>query len=357
MPAVTEFRAIVRSRRAEPMPEHTILCVDDEAIVLESLRLELTMSGALDTATIQTADSAETALELIDELIGSGDEVAVIISDQRMPGMNGDALLERAHAVSPQTLNILLTGFADIDAIANAVNNASLYRYISKPWAPHDLVLTVREAYFKFIQNKIIEEKNRKIESLTMAMVSALESANYFNDEDTGLHIRRIALYSDLIARKAGLDDELVRRIRLYSSLHDIGKVGVRRDVLLKPGRLDPGEFDEARQHVMIGFRILDNEEIDQTARNIVRFHHERWDGSGYLEGLKGTEIPVEARIVAIADVFDALVSERVYKPACSLEQSIETMRSGRGSHFDPLLLDIFLDSIAEVSEISLSQK
>ncbi len=334
------------------MGDQCILCVDDEAIVLESLRLELKMSGALDHASIRTADGAETALSLVEELLGAGDEIAVIVSDQRMPGMNGDALLERVHALSPATLTILLTGYADIDAVINAVNRASLYRYISKPWSTHDLILTVKEAYYKFIQNKIIEEKNRKIESLTMAMVSALESANYYNDEDTGLHIKRIALYSEMLARGAGVDEGLVRKIRLYSSLHDIGKVGVRREVLLKPGRLDADEFEEARQHVLIGHRILDNAEIDETARNIVLYHHEKWDGSGYMYGLAGTDIPVEARIVAIVDVFDALINERVYKPALSLEESIGILAKGRGGHFDPDLLDIFLGSMEEITAI-----
>lgn len=337
------------------MGEQCILCVDDEAIVLESLRLELMMSGALDHAWIRTADGAETALVLVREMLDAGDEIAVIVSDQRMPGMNGDALLERVHALSPSTLNILLTGYADIEAVVNAVNNASLYRYISKPWATHDLVLTVKEAYYKFIQSKIIEEKNCKIESLTMAMVSALESANFYYDEDTGLHIRRIALCCELIARRAGLDEELVRKIKLYSSLHDIGKVGVRREVLLKPGPLDADEFDEARRHVLIGHHILDNDEIDEAARNIVLYHHEKWDGSGYMRGLAGEETPVEARIVAIADVFDALVNKRVYKPALSFEESTEILARGRGGHFDPELLDVFLGSADEIAAIMRS--
>lgn len=189
---------------------------------------------------------------------------------------------------------------------------------------------------------RMLREKDRKIESLTRAMVSALESANYYNDEDTGDHIRRVSQYSALIAREAGFSDDFIRRIELYSSLHDIGKVGVPREILVKAGPFDKTEYTMMQKHVSIGRSLLDNPEIDPMARNIALCHHEHWDGTGYAQGLSGEAIPVEARIVAIADVFDALVSRRVYKPPFPLEYAMAEMLQERGRHFDPDLLDIF---------------
>jgi putative two-component system response regulator len=337
------------------MNKYCILCVDDEYIILESLRQEMRGFNALDDAIIETADSGAMALEIMEDLMREGTEIAVVLSDQRMPGMTGDRFLEEAHRISPDTMNILLTGYSDIDAIVNAVNRASLYRYLSKPWEPNDLLLTVTEAYGKYIQNRLIEEKNRKIEKITIAMVSALENVNYYNDEDTGRHIKRITLYSEMIASRAGFDDQFVKRVKLYSSLHDVGKVGVRKDLLVKPAPLDPDEFDEVKRHVLIGYKMLENDEIDVMARNIALYHHERWDGGGYMQGLRGDEIPVEARIVAIGDVFDSLINERVYKPAFTLEESLAILREDRGRYFDPALLDLFLGNIDSVMEISRS--
>jgi HD-GYP domain-containing protein (c-di-GMP phosphodiesterase class II) len=139
------------------------------------------------------------------------------------------------------------------------------------------------------------------------------------------------------------LDEGFVKAIKLYSPLHDIGKVGVEKDILLKPGRLSPGEFERVKEHVRIGYRIIDSGAIDQMAKNIVLYHHEKWAGGGYPEGLSGVSIPIEARIVSIADVYDALVSERVYKPPFTVEEALAIIRKERGVSFDPTLTDIFL--------------
>ncbi len=334
------------------MGKYCILCVDDESIILLSLKQELKCIKDLGDVLIETADSADKAMEVIEEVLEEGGEMTVIISDQRMPGMTGDVFLEQAHRLSPRTANILLTGYADMEAIVNAVNRASLYRYITKPWEPNDLSLTVREAHAGYLRLKLIEEKNQKIEKLTFAMVSALENANYYNDEDTGNHIRRISLYSELIAARAGMDEDFIKRIKLYSSLHDIGKVGIRKELLTKPSKLDPAEFDEVKRHVLIGSKMLSNEEIDPMARNIACYHHERWDGGGYMNGLKGADIPAEARIVAICDVFDALINERVYKPAFPMDKSLDILAQGKGTQFDPVLLDVFFDAIDDVKKI-----
>jgi len=152
-----------------------------------------------------------------------------------------------------------------------------------------------------------------------------------------------------MIARFAGFDDNFVKRIQLYSSLHDIGKIGVSQEILRKPGKLTEAEFNDIKRHVEIGYKIIDQTEIDQMVKNIVLYHHEKWAGDGYVHGLAKDEIPVEARIVALADVFDALISARVYKPAYSVDKVVEILRSERGKSFDPALVDVFLDNMNEV--------
>lgn len=328
------------------MKNFHIICVDDEPIVLQSLRRELMQDAFFGDFSIDVADSGSNALSMIDDILSEGDLVPVILSDQRMPAMNGDAFLVEAVKRSPDTLCVLLTGFSDIQAIVNLVNNNALYRYLSKPWDRNDLIMTVKEAFRAWNRERIIEEQGQKIEHMTLAMVAALESTNFYFDEETGNHIKRISLLSKKIARGAGMDEHFIKAIKMYSPLHDIGKVGVEKEILLKPGKLTKQEFEQVKEHVRIGYRILDNSVIDPVAKNIVLYHHEKWNGEGYPEGLSGESIPLEARIVSIADVYDALVSKRVYKQALSVADSLDIIRKERGISFDPFLVDVFLSGM-----------
>lgn len=153
-------------------------------------------------------------------------------------------------------------------------------------------------------------------------MVSALESANFYNDTDTGQHIHRVARYSGLLAEKVGLGKDLTDKIRLYAPLHDVGKVGIPDTLLKKPGKYTPEEFELMKSHVSIGAEMLGKEGFDPVARNIALYHHEKWSGKGYLKGLSGERIPIEARIVALADVYDALTTARSYKAPFSQEKT-----------------------------------
>jgi len=331
------------------MKKNHIICVDDESIVLQSLRREIMQDPFFSVFSIDIADSPAKALALVDELLSEGDTIPVILSDQRMPVMNGDAFLIEIKKRSPDTLGILLTGYADIQAIVNLVNENALYRYLSKPWDRNDLLITVREAFRAWKQERIIQDQGEKIEHLTMAMVTALESANFYFDEETGNHIQRISLLSEYIARGAGLDEQFIKAVKLYSPLHDIGKVGIEKEILLKPGKLTPEEFEKIKEHVRIGYRILDSGAIDPMAKNIVLYHHEKWAGGGYPEGLSGENIPLEARIVSIADVYDALVSKRVYKNAFPAEEALSIIREEKGISFDPTLTDTFLSGMKKL--------
>lgn len=323
-----------------------IVCVDDEHIVLQSLKHELRSDQFFEDYDIEIMDSAQGAFALIEDIISEGGRIAVIISDQRMPGTNGDEFLLRVHSKTPDTLKILLTGFSDLEAVVRLVNGEVLYRYLSKPWDRHDILLTVREACRGFLQKNIIREQAAKIENLTLAMVTALESTNYFFDEDTGNHILRIARVSEFIGRHCGCDTDFIRLLKLYSPLHDIGKVCVGKEILLKPGSLTAQEFDVVKQHVRVGYDIINRPGIDQMAKNIVLYHHEKWNGKGYIHGLAGENIPLESRIVSLADVFDALVSKRIYKQALTLAEAREILLAESGISFDPRLLQAFIEAM-----------
>lgn len=331
------------------MSKEFIICVDDERAVVQSLKQELKLDAFFRDISIEITDSPKTVPALVDEILAEGGEILVIVSDQRMPLVSGDELLLDLHKRIPGTLKILLTGFADLEAVVRLVNSNALYRYIAKPWDWRDMILTIRDACISYRQRRMIAELSLKIENMTFAMVAALENANLFFDEDTGNHVRRISILSDFIGKSAGLDENFMKMVKLYAPLHDIGKVGVPKEVLFKPGKLTPEEFEHVKEHVSIGYRILDDRAIDVMAKNIVLYHHEKWSGKGYVHGLAGTDIPLEARIVSIADVFDALVSKRVYKDAMSLDEALGIIRAERGVSFDPDLLDAFLSGIEAI--------
>lgn len=196
-----------------------------------------------------------------------------------------------------------------------------------------------------------LEEAQGSLEASRQETITRLATAAEFRDEETAEHIHRMSQFCGLLAHQAGVDSERCELIRLASEMHDIGKIGVPDNVLLKPGKLSEGERAQMELHAEIGYRILkdSDSELLQLAAGIALAHHERVDGSGYPQGLSGSEISFEARIAAIADVFDALTTDRVYRKALALDDALELMDEGRGGHFDPEMLDLFLGSIQDV--------
>lgn len=191
-----------------------------------------------------------------------------------------------------------------------------------------------------------------KNERLILSLVETLEDVNALNDSDTGNHIKRISKYCELIAKAMNCDEDFINEIVYFSSLHDIGKVGIPDRILKKSGKLTDEEMNKMKEHVSIGFDIIKKNDLGDVANNIILYHHEKYNGKGYLKGLKGTEIPLEARIVAIADVYDALRMERCYKQGFSHEKSMEIIIFEKGEHFDPDIVDVFININKEINDI-----
>jgi len=323
------------------MSKPLLLCVDDENLLLESLRVELRREVGSEFE-IETSPDGDQALELVRSLLLEGRNLVMVISDENMPGLRGHELLSAVRELSPETQLVMLTGYSDLEAIQKAVNVAGLYRYLNKPWRIDELVFTIRQAYRRRLQGSTIIEQKGRIARLTKSMIFALETANQNSDEDTMSHIERVSAYSGLLAEALGRDQVWVERIQLYAGLHDIGKVGVACQLQNSPDKFTETEREVQKQHVRHGFQILSTEGIDEMASNIAYYHHERWDGQGYLMGLSGEAIPLEARIVALMDVFDALSTRRSYKEALPFDEACSKIFEMGGTWFDPQLVSAF---------------
>ncbi len=209
------------------------------------------------------------------------------------------------------------------------------------------------------LYNELLEEEVRKrtaqIQDREEEVALRLVSAAEFRDDETGAHIRRMGAYSAVLAKKLGWSSGEIDNIRIAAPMHDIGKIGIPDSVLLKPGRLTDEEYDVMKQHAEIGGKMLAGSKtrMINMAHDIALYHHEKWDGSGYPSGLPGDEIPLSARVVAVADVYDALVHKRVYKPPLSEVETLGIMKKTKGHHFDPNLIDIFLDSLEDFRKIA----
>jgi len=198
---------------------------------------------------------------------------------------------------------------------------------------------------------KELQQAFQKAETASLDTIYLLARAAEYRDEDTGAHIQRVSHYVAAIAHQIGMDDESVESILYAAITHDIGKIGIPDRILLKPGKLDPDEWEIMKKHTIIGAQILSDSDVDfiELAGVIALSHHEIWDGSGYPEGLKGADIPMAGRITAIADVFDTLTSKRPYKEPFSVKESLGIIGEGRGSHFDPAVVDAFFSIKDEI--------
>ncbi|MDD2828380.1 MAG: response regulator [Sulfuricurvum sp.] len=334
------------------MEKVRILAVDDQEFNLDLI--ELAFMEYENTELIK-AENGQIALEILEK----DPCFHVILLDLAMPVLNGFETLERlkGNAVWKQIPTIIVT--ANKEEKLRALNLGG-DDFISKPYDIEELKLrTFNYAKIKDYQdnlNSMVEERTRELSDALMQAkkteyeISArLGKASEYRDLETGMHIKRMSHYSAKLAELAGLDTEEVELVLYASPLHDIGKVGIPDQILLKPGRFTPEEFEIMKLHAVLGGKMLESEgnyPVLEVGRIIALQHHEKIDGTGYPAGLKGEKIHIYARIVSIADVFDALSSERVYKKAFSVEKTVEIMQEGSGSHFDEKLLTLFIENL-----------
>jgi len=337
----------------------TILVVDDDPINRRVLSRYLIGMGHKTVL----AESGPEALSLLTP------EIDLVLSDIIMPEMDGFELVRaiRAEALWDDIPVVMVTTLGDRQARLEAVQ-AGAIDYINKPLDELELRIRIAATLrgkekadeirrFQRDLTEMVEDRTlalrlalMQLKEASLDVVHRLCAAAESKDADTGTHLLRISNYCAAIAEKLGLSEAEVEIIRHASPMHDIGKIAVPDAVLMKPGPLDEAEWRLMREHPMHGARILANptNRLLEAGEQIARTHHERFDGTGYPIGLSGTDIPLLGRICAVADVFDALTSKRPYKDAFPVEQALGIMAQGRGSHFDPQVLDAFLEHLAE---------
>jgi putative two-component system response regulator len=304
-----------------------ILFVDDEEYILDIAQQIFAEQGIA----ILTAYNGEEALDIV-----KTHEIAVLVSDNHMTGMRGIDLLSKVKAISPDTVKILMTGFADLETALDAINKVEVFRFIVKPWENTQLVGLVEDALERY---RLIKSILRGDENTMRSLVHVLE----LKDPYTRGHSERVANYAVMIATRFGLSEEALSSIGYGSWLHDCGKIGVSESILNYEGPLDETEIHVIRNHPLWGADVARKGHLTGTIVDIILSHHERYDGKGYPSGLRGEEIPFEARIVSVADIYDALTTERPYRMAYTQERALEMLLSMKGNVLDPKLVDCFV--------------
>lgn len=344
-----------------------ILIVDDQPQNVELLEAYLIPHGYK----ILTSSNGEEALEIL-----AAHPVDLILLDVMMPNMDGFEVTRRVRLIDDLRLLpiILVTALRETEDRIKGID-AGCDDFISKPVDKNEFLARVRsllkikdynDLKSNYQKELVLEVAKRteelkhaleKTERASLETIYRLSVAAEYKDEDTGSHVKRMSLYSAAIARQMGLDENSVKAILYAAPMHDVGKIGIPDRILLKPGKLDAKELEIMKQHTLIGANILKNSDAEfiKLGEIIALTHHEKWDGRGYPNALKGTEIPIAGRITAIADVFDALLSKRPYKESFSREKTLAIISEGRGTHFDPEVVDAFFAIQDEIFAIKMT--
>ena len=367
----------------EAIRDSKVMIVDDEQLVIRVVRRFLSSDGYDNFITLTDPRDALATLEQ--------EQPDVVLLDIMMPHVSGLELLRaRYDREDLQHIPfIILTANTENETKRQALKLGAT-DFLNKPVDPNDLVLRVQNAliikrHHDHLANYAIElesqvrERTQQIEASREQIIHCLARAAEYRDNETGEHVIRVGKYCGVIAKQLGFDDQYCREISLAAQLHDVGKIGIPDSVLLNPGKLSAEEFEVMKTHCGLGMEIMEplaQADIDRIRRHaemgsfimegvdspmlelaasIARTHHEKWDGTGYPGRLKGADIPIEGRICCVADVYDALCSDRPYKPKFPIKQCLEIMLSERGSRFDPDVLDAFFERIEEIEEIRLS--
>jgi putative two-component system response regulator len=329
--------------------------VDDEPYIGQLLSRWLKAEG-YDCVTVQ---SGERAVELLES-----SEFHLVVSDIMMPGMSGLDLLTFIGTRHPDIAAIMVTA-VDERSTATLALDLGAYGYVIKPFDKNEIIINVANAverrrltllsrqYERELEEQV-QQRTAQVRRREEEIIYRLVSATGCRDDETGSHVKRIGLYASLMARALGWGPQAVNDIRLAAPMHDVGKIGIPDRILHKAGKLTRQEFEIMKTHAEIGARILDGSEVAmlQMAAEIAWTHHEKWNGAGYPRGLAGEAIPESGRIVAIADFYDALVNDRVYRPALPEEIILSMMDGGKSIHFDARILDCFFSLHREIRAI-----
>jgi putative two-component system response regulator len=358
------------------MSDHvgSVLIVDDEP------HLRVTATRMLEAAgyEVRSAENADEALAQFKQ-----SEAELVITDMSMPGRSGLELIEELRLLHPDVATIMLTAVDD-PSLAERALDLGAYGYIIKPFERNELLIAtsnaIRRRELEIANREHLEHLEEMVRERTSGLWTALQTverrekelrtsredtierlsvAAEFRDDETASHIKRMSRYTGLLCGWTGLDRDRSDMVRTASIMHDVGKIGIPDSILLKPGKLTPDEYTFMQQHAEFGYRILwgSKSTLISLAATIALTHHEKWDGSGYPKGLRGEEIPLEGRIAAVADVFDALTTHRVYRKAFGLPDAVKIMKEGRGTHFDADLLDLFITHLDEVLQVKQQEE
>jgi len=356
-----------------------ILVIDDEDGLRRSLRAYLEDLGYGTLGAVNGKEGLDVMRETLPDL-------AAVIVDLNMPVLDGYGFLQQAMFEAPDLPIIVLSGVGVVDDALQAVRLGA-WDFLTKPLhnlsiLDHTLNKVMEKARlirenreYQTNLERLVQQRTAELERTRRQIMHRLSRAAEYKDNETGHHVIRVGEIAAVLAHALGLDETRCANLRDCAPLHDIGKIGIPDEVLLKPGKLDPAEWKIMQQHCMFGCEILgpltskeeahsscehwdmadgdDNELLDM-ARMLALLHHERWDGSGYPFGLSGKAIPLEARIVAVVDTYDALSSERPYKEAFPEEKCLAIIREGSGSHFDPRVVEAFFANIESIRSIRL---
>lgn len=317
--------------------QNKILIVDDEPTNLRILKLILQ-----DDYDLVFAKSGQQAISIVEN-----DLPNLILMDVMMPEMTGfDACKQIKSNRKTAHIPVIF-----VTALKEEVDETSGFEcggvdYITKPVSPAIVKARVK-AHLSLVQAD-------ELKSSRLQIIQKLGRAAEYKDNETGMHVMRMSHYSHRLALAYGFSDNVAEDLLNAAPMHDIGKIGIADSILLKPGKLTTEEFDVMKSHPEIGAEILGDSQVPllKMARTVALHHHEKWDGSGYPFGLKEEDIPIEARIVAMADVFDALTSERPYKKAWTVEAALDYQKEQKGRHFDPTLVDLFQTILPEILQI-----
>ena len=336
-----------------------ILLVDDEVANLKVLSKMLESTGYENLVLIQ--DSRNVLAEY------QRHRTHLILLDLRMPHLSGFDIMDLFREIEDPLLPpiIVLTADQGRPSLLKAFEKGAR-DYLTKPFEMAELLARVRNmlevnrAQLLLYQQRetldaLVRARTAELFRTRMLVIEKLGRASEYRDNETGRHIMRVGQTATLLASRLDLDDQLCEDMLHAAPMHDVGKIGIPDAILLKPGKLDEAEFEIMKRHTVIGAQLLESDEehgVLRLAKEIALSHHERWDGSGYPEGIRGEAIPLSGRIVALVDVFDALLSIRPYKKAWDVDEAIAFIREKRGSQFDPELTDLFLGSLDDILAI-----